>query len=178
MTPWPRRILVTLLLAAGFHAAAIWLVPRAIVHVFMARGAAQMGVNHATGGGLPNDRSRAVVRPSPDLLYAACLYDVSQHPLLLESDVPDTYWSLSLFAANSDNFFAVNDQQIQTRHPRYVLAQEAKPAGLPADLAGLPVIVAPTGRGVVLFRNLVLDPDVMTDAAAAQRSARCTPITG
>jgi uncharacterized membrane protein len=178
MKPWPRRILVTLLLAAGFHAAAVWLVPRVIVHIFMSRAGAQMGVNHANELPLPTDKSRAVVRPSPDLLYAACLYDIGAQPLLLESDLPDTYWSLSLFAANSDNFFAVNDQQAKTRHPRFVLALDAKPAGLPVALADVPVIVAPSSKGVVLFRNLVLDPAAMTGAQAAQHSAGCTPIAG
>ena len=178
MSAWPPRILITLLLAAGFHAAAIWLAPRAIVYIFMTRATAQMGVNHAAALPLPTDKSHTVVRPSPDLLYAACLYDVGTQPLLLESDLPDTYWSLSLFAANSDNFFAVNDQQVKTRHPRYVLALEAKPAGLPAELADVPVIVAPTRNGVVLFRNLVLDPTAMADAETAEHSARCTPVGG
>jgi uncharacterized membrane protein len=178
MKPWPRRILITLALAVGLHAAAVWLVPRAIVATFIKRGAAQMGLNHANAGSLPTDRSRAVVRPSPDLLYAVCLYDVGQHPLLLESELPDSYWSLSLFAANSDNFIALNDRQIEHRPARYLLAADAQSNGLRPDLANLPVIVAPTAKGVALFRNLVLDPTAMTDAEAAQHSARCTPVGG
>jgi uncharacterized membrane protein len=101
---------------------------------------------------------------------------VSDHPLVLESDLPDTYWSLSVFASNSDNVFAVNDRQLQTQHPRYLLARDAKPAGLPPDLAALPVIQTPSATGVVLFRNLVLDPKAMDAAETAQHSARCTPV--
>jgi uncharacterized membrane protein len=176
VSPWPRRILATLLLAAACHAATLWIVPSGVVALFTMRSAARFGINHASVQPLPTDQSRSVVRPSPDLLYAVCLYDVTDHPLLLESDLPDDYWSLSVFADNSDNAFAVNDRQAATRHPRYLLARAAKPAGLPPELADLPVIQAPSGTGVVLFRYLVLDHGAMEQAAAAQRSARCTPV--
>jgi uncharacterized membrane protein len=178
MKLWLRRIVLVLALAAIFHLGAIWLLPSGIVALFTTRSAQRFGVNHAATQSLPTDQSRSVVRPSPDLLYAVCLYDVTEHPLVLESDLPDNYWSLSLFAANSDNFFAVNDRHVQGRHPRYLLARDAKPAGLPPDVADLPVIQAPSRTGVVLFRNLVLDPKAMDAAEAAQHSARCTPVGG
>jgi uncharacterized membrane protein len=177
MTLWLRRIGITLALAILFHAAAIWLLPSWIVALFTARSAGRLGINHAAALPLPTDQSRGVVRPSPDLLYAACLFDVTDRPLILESDLPDDYWSLSVFASNSDNVFAVNDRQVQGRHPRYLLARDAKPAGLPPDLAALPVIQAPSATGVVLFRNLVLNPNAMDAAEAAQKSARCTPVS-
>lgn len=176
MTLWLRRIAVVLVLAAGFHALAVWALPRMITTRVMSRGAVRMGINQAYAQDLPTDKSRLVVQPSPDLLYAICLYDISTAPLLLESDLPKDYWSLSVFALNSDNVFAVNDQQVQTRHPRYILARDAKPTGLPPDLADVPVIVTPSSLGVVLFRNLVLDPTDMADARAAQKSAKCTAV--
>lgn len=178
MSLWLRRLVIVLALATIFHAAAIWLLPSGIVALFTARSTERFGINHVATQGLPTDQSRSVVRPSPDLLYAVCLYDVSDHPLILESDLPDNYWSLSLFAANSDNFFAVNDRQVQGPHPRYLLARDAKPSGLPPDLAGLPVIQAPSKTGVVLFRNLVLDPKAIEAAEVAQKSAKCTPVGG
>src|SRR5215207_9462863 len=49
--------------------------------------------------------SRSVVRPSPDLLYSACVYDVSRHALRIRATLPGTYWSISFFANNTDNFF-------------------------------------------------------------------------
>jgi uncharacterized membrane protein len=177
MSLWFRRILIVLVLAAGFHAATLYALPSGIVALFTARSAGRLGINRTATQSLPTDQSRSVVRPSPDLLYAVCLYDVTSHPLLLESDLPDNYWSLSLFASNSDNFFAVNDRQVEGRHPRYLLARDAKPAGLPADLAGLPVILAPSPTGVVLFRNLVLEAAAADTAQAAQQSARCTSVS-
>ena len=52
---------------------------------------------------------RRVVMPSPDLLYATCAFDVRQRPLRIQADpkLPG-YWSIALYAANSDNFFVLN----------------------------------------------------------------------
>ena len=58
-----------------------------------------------------DENARAIVRPSPDLLYAGCAFDLADGPLRIQATVPrDTYWSLSMFAANTDNFFVVNDR--------------------------------------------------------------------
>jgi uncharacterized membrane protein len=178
MKRWLPRAAIVLLLAAGFHLAAVWALPRVIVHVVTGRMAASVGVNHVFSQGLPTARSRAVVKPSPDLLYAGCVFDLSTGPLLVEGDLPGGYWSLSIFAANSDNFFVVDDRQMQSRHARYVLAATDRPPGLPAELSTAPVIVAPSAKGVLLFRILVLDPADMAAPLAAQQSARCTPLSG
>ncbi len=50
------------------------------------------------------DRSRKVVRPSPNLIYSACGFDLSESPLRIKAIIPDdTYWSVSMFALNTDN---------------------------------------------------------------------------
>ncbi len=174
MSLWFRRILIVLVLAAGFHAATIYALPSGIVALFTARSAGRLGINRAATQSLPTDQSRSVVRPSPDLLYAVCLYDVTSHPLLLEAICRTITGSLSLFASIPTISLPSIDHQVESRHPRYLLARDAKPAGLPTDLAGLPVIVAPSPTGVVLFRNLVLDAAAADTAQAAQQSARCT----
>jgi uncharacterized membrane protein len=178
MRRWLARAGIVLLLAAAFHVGALWALPRLIVARVSSRMAANGEVNHAFGQSLPTAASRAVVKPSPDLLYAVCVFDLSTGSLLVEGDLPGGYWSLSAFAANSDNFFVVDDRQVQGNRARYLLAREAKPARLPAELAGVPVVVAPSAKGVLLFRILVLDPADMAAPLAAQRSARCTPVGG
>jgi uncharacterized membrane protein len=63
-----------------------------------------------------------------------------------------TYWSVSFFAANSDNFFVLNDRQAKEKRVRVVLAtDDASPA------EGAQTVISPSRRGVVLFRTLVLD---------------------
>ena len=48
--------------------------------------------------------SREVVRPSPDLLYSGCPFDLSAGPLRVTAVMPDTYYSISAFGDNTDNF--------------------------------------------------------------------------
>jgi uncharacterized membrane protein len=95
----------TLLLAAALHLAMIWLIPTAITLGFMRGLGKQAGYNHAVAPPLPTDTSRSVVAPSPDLLYAVCIFDVSAGPVRVSLRPPKSYWSLSLFDRNSDNFF-------------------------------------------------------------------------
>ena len=64
-------------------------------------------------GRRPDENSRGVVRPSPDLLYSACPFDLSKGPLKITAHVPhSTYWSVSGFDAATNNFFVRDDQQI------------------------------------------------------------------
>ena len=56
--------------------------------------------------------SRDIVLPSPDLLYSVCVFDVSQGPVRVTANPQlKSYWSVALYAANSDNFFVINDRK-------------------------------------------------------------------
>src|SRR6266481_5597223 len=104
----------------------------------------------------PNANSRGVVRPSPDMLYSICVYDlgaaggavrVSTH------DMPETYWSVSLFDVDTNNFYALNARQAKAGAADFLLTAPGASVGS----AHLPVVVPPTDRGIVLFRTLIND---------------------
>jgi uncharacterized membrane protein len=118
-------------------------------------------------------RSRSVVRPSPDLLYSICVYDLGEVNGALRvstHDMPDAYWSVSVFDANTNNFYALNDRQAQTGSADFLLM--AKGARIPN--ARLPVVAAPTSRGIVLFRTLVDDERGVADIDAKRHHTDCT----
>ncbi len=96
---------------------------------------------------------RAVVRPSPDLLYSLCCYDISQYPLRLTATIPDNYWSISGFAMNTNNFFAINDRQAKSNPVEVVLIKKGMTYRDPTGKAH--VIVAPTDKGIVLIRTVI-----------------------
>ncbi|MGB3754558.1 MAG: DUF1254 domain-containing protein [Parerythrobacter sp.] len=54
-------------------------------------------------------QTQTVVRPSPDLAYSICLYDLTAAPegLLVTMAAFDDYASLSFFDARTDNFATV-----------------------------------------------------------------------
>jgi uncharacterized membrane protein len=98
-------------------------------------------------------RHRAVVRPSPDLLYSICCYDVSRQPVHLTAVVPDNYWSISGYAMNTDNFFVINDTQVKSNPIEVILTRKGTTY---RDTTGeAHVITAPSDKGIVLIRTVI-----------------------
>jgi uncharacterized membrane protein len=112
---------------------------------------------------------RTIVRPSPDLLYSLCLYDVSKYPLRLTAVIPDNYWSISGFAMNTDNFFAINDKQAKSNPIAVVLIQKDMTYQDPTGKAH--VIVAPTDRGIILIRTVITSKADLPRLTEVQKKA-------
>jgi len=121
--------------------------------------------------------SRTIVRPSPDLLYVACVYDLASGPVLVQAPHSPTYLSLSAFADNTDNFFAMND-----RGPEGAggLALLLLPPGTPdpqPDVApGARRVASPSRRGIVLARLRIDRPGQLAELLALQAQVGCTPV--
>lgn len=175
MRTWPLWILGALMGAAIVHILTVLLLPGTVMAVAMARLAdagADRGILHVPP---PTAEARSVVRPSPDLAYSVCLFDLARGPLLVEAAIPDTYWSISAYAANTDNFFAANDSQIPGDRFSVIIATEDQAEALPE---GVPVTFSPTRKGLVLMRMLVTDRDSYLAHDAVRRQSRCGPLAG
>lgn len=173
---WPWLV-ATLLLALAVHVASVYLVPRFIMLRTMAAISRNAGVNAISHGQRPTARSRGVVRPSPDLLYSTCIYDLgAAHGALRvhARDMPATYWSVSLFDADTNNFFVMNDHQAKNGAVDFLLISP----GAFVDGNRLPVVIAPSERGIVLFRTLINDETHIAQIDAARRHAGCEVYVG
>ena len=171
-----KWIAATLLVAAIVHVATVLLLPRLIMLRTVAGISKRAAANTILHAPRPNANSRGVVRPSPDLLYSICVYDLSAAGGAIRvstHDMPDTYWSVSLFDVDTNNFYALNDQQTKAGAADFLLTASAAPAGS----AGLPVVVPPSNRGIVLFRTLINDDNRMAEIDAKRRFATCRPYT-
>jgi uncharacterized membrane protein len=164
-----------LLVATVVHGASVLFLPRFIMLRTMA-GIVKMsgGANTIMHAPRATWHSRGVVRPSPDLLYSICVYDLGAADgavRISTHDMPETYWSVSVFDADTNNFYALNDRQAKTGAANFILMPQGKSAG-----AGqLPVVMAPTSRGIVLFRTLVNDEGHVAGIDAARHNAACEP---
>ncbi|MEX1153314.1 DUF1254 domain-containing protein [Parvibaculum sp.] len=173
MKTWPLWIAGTVVLAAVFHILTVFAVPYGIMNRAMAGISTQAGgVNKAVYPAPVTAASRGIVRPSPDLLYTACVYDVGARPLRVTSPVPDTYWSLSMFASNTDNFFVVNDRQAKAARIEIILTTDDTTKG---D-NGAPVVIAPSSRGIILFRSLITSDEAQPEIDAMRRQSNCEPL--
>ena len=127
------------------------------------------GVNRFTFSPLATDQSRAVVRPSPDLAYSICPFDLDDGPLLLDVPaVPASYWSLSVFDAETNVAFVRNNVEAGGAPIRAAvgLAGQAVPAGYARVTVAKP-------RGIALVRILVEDRSAFPAIDAARRKASC-----
>jgi uncharacterized membrane protein len=167
--PWATA---TLAIAVIVHLTTVFFLP----HIIMSRVLTQMarngGYNTLRHGARATADARGVVRPSPDLLYSSCPYDLSKGPLLVEARVPqETYWSVSLFDSETNNFFVRNDRQARGTEMRLLIVpgdQDRTPVAQGATL-----VHSPTQRGLVLFRTLINDEANFGELDSERREASC-----
>ena len=165
-----KYIWAALGIAVISHFAFIHAAPRVMMDVAIKR----------VGGGGANqwqfaDRvtplSRQIVRPSPDFAYSACSYDLSDGPVVITATPWNAYWSLSLYAANSDNFFVIDD-----REARYGAEITLVRAGRAHPEGASMVVESPSGRGIALIRRLAPDLENYNAAAQVAREDVCASV--
>lgn len=179
---WRLHTPAALLVAVLAHLLTVWLIPRVIMdRIITLGGGDATGQQARTGVYLPpptDHTQRRIVMPSPDLLYATCAFDISERALRVSLDTRyERYWSIALYASNSDNFFVINDRMAP--QGRVDLLVRGPKNGLSPDTfrsTGAQNVVAPTDRGFLLMRLLINDdPAVRAAAETARRQLRCLP---
>ncbi|MEP3245005.1 MAG: DUF1254 domain-containing protein [Sneathiella sp.] len=120
--------------------------------------------------------SRQVVRPSPDLLYSICGFDLSAGPLHISlPPVSNNYWSISAYADNTDNFWVMNDFNSQAVKRLIFLGTAEQVARLDPREAKH-AIAAPSETGIILFRHLLALPEDFDRVDQIRRQGNCSPI--
>jgi uncharacterized membrane protein len=124
------------------------------------------GPNTFHHGRAPSHKSRQIVMPSPDLVYSSCVYDLAKGDLVISGKLPPDghYWSLSLYAHNTDNYFVLNDRELPARSFSITLSRKSRRAG---------GIESPTRTGIALIRMIQRRQDDLPIIQAAQQSIRC-----
>lgn len=172
MSGWGKYVWGALLVAALTHFAVIEAIPRVLTGVAIQRisnDGARFNFWQLTDRVTP--LSRTIVRPSPDFAYSACAYDLSQGPVVITATPWDSYWSLSLYAANSDNFFVIDD-----REARYGAEITLVRRGQPHPEGAAQVVESPSGRGIALIRRLAPTVDAYNAAAQVAREDVCASV--
>jgi uncharacterized membrane protein len=118
---------------------------------------------------------RTIVRPSPDLLYSSCPFDLSDGPIEVTAvPIPDRYSSISVFDARTDVAFVRNDEQMAGRPMRVILALAGQRTPPGAEAVQLDY-----ARGIVLQRVLLANPRDPAELARVdplRRRALCRPL--
>ena len=104
-----KLIWAALIIAVVSHVAIVHAVPRVLAGAAIAR-LGEGGFNAWRIAPRVTEQSRAIVRPSPDFGYSLCAFDLSDGAVAIQVAPWEAYWSLSLYGANSDNFFVIDDR--------------------------------------------------------------------
>ncbi|MBC7767845.1 MAG: DUF1254 domain-containing protein [Phycisphaerales bacterium] len=167
---WGKYATVALLIAVIVHVVCIYAAPRVMMNVAIDRiGAGGSNVWRLAERVTP--ASRQIVRPSPDFAYSACVFDLSEGPLTISAAPWSQYWSLSLYAANSDNFYVIDDREAHYGAGITLIRRgKARPDGAAT------VVESPSERGIALIRRLAPSPGTYSAAAEASRRDVCASL--
>lgn len=171
---WGIAAIIGLILAGICYTRALDATPGMLMSTAVGRVAKGAGINAMYFGPLATDQARAIVRPSPDLAYASCAYDVAKGPVLVDAmPVNAPYWSLSVFDDQTDVAFVRNNGQSGGQPIRIAILK----AGMRAPAGYEPVPVG-GNRGVALIRVLVVDRANFAALDAQRRGSKCGVVAG
>jgi uncharacterized membrane protein len=171
MMRWIKWSAFVAVVATAVHYAAVTALPGIIMWRVMGQAAAK-GTNTIVHTERSTAASRAIVKPSPDLLYSRCIYDVTRTPLKITTAAPTgTYWSVALYAANTDNFFVLNDTGAKGSPATIIIVGPGRI--VPPQPQGTYVVSTPTPKGLVLFRTLLNDDAREAEIDTERRTATC-----
>lgn len=168
MKPSAQWLLIAATVSVPAFFVTAWAMPQIIMFVVMGRFGSIGAVNQIFHAPPPTHESYDVVTPSPDLAYSVCLFDLSDGPIQVVSDYPEgTYWSISAYADNTDNFFVANDQTADGPPARFVFATHSD---------GDDVVVSPSRKGVILLRHHIADRGSLAMIDERRANSTCEPV--
>ncbi len=149
------------------------MIPNMVMETLYAVGSKKMGYNQLVVNRVSDETSRAVVRPSPDLLYASCIYNLEDGPLIIEAPIPARYWSMQFYQMNTDNYAGITNQRDEHHRVGSVVKVTLIDSDdSPADYTG-EVIQSPTQRGMIMLRASAIGD--RTAQQAALDASSCGP---
>ena len=113
--------------------------------------------------------NQPIVRPSPDLSYSTCVFDLANGPVLLDIEpVPDHYWSISIFDARTDVAAVRSDRDTGGKSARLALIREGM-----AIPKGYEPVALRYDKGLALIRILMTDAADFPTIDAIRRKSTC-----
>lgn len=151
------------------HAGVVLATPSMAMDAAMRR-LAQAGPNMWAHAPRTSADSRSIVRPSPDLAYSACAFDLSNGPVRISASAWGDYMSLSLYADNTDNFFVISDREAPDGIDIALMRHGQRAPG-----QGAQIVFSPSTRGIALVRRLAPTRDRFAAADAQRQDDVCGP---
>jgi len=143
--------------------------PDVLMGLAVQRISAVGGINQFTHAPLATAASRTIVRPSPDIAYSSCPFDLTQGPLLIDAvPVPAPYWSLSIFDSHTNVALVRNGQKADYRPFKLAVVAPGQ-----TTLAGYEAVHVDGTRGIALVRILIDLPARFPAIDQERRATTC-----
>lgn len=173
MRRWLFPLLLGAVLAFIGYQVALAQFPRVLMDLATHRIAKGAGYNTMFAAALATDKARAIVRPSPDLAYSTCPFDLSNGPVLVDvAPVPASYWSLSIFDARTDVAYVRDNIDAGNQPIRVAIAQPGQPVP-----DGMTAVRVKGSTGIALIRILVPDRGQFPAIDAARKASSCKALS-
>jgi uncharacterized membrane protein len=171
MRHWLAPALFGLASAALAYQATLLATPFALMRAAAAKAGTGLPVNQFRHGPMTTAENQTIVRPSPDLAYSLCVFDVSKGPVLVRvAPVPGRYWSVSIFDARTDVAAVRSDRDTGGKPAQLAILREGQtaPPGYEAVRVGY-------DRGVALIRILLAEKSDFAAVDSIRRTSFCKP---
>jgi uncharacterized membrane protein len=171
---WLLPILAGLVMAGVAWQGTLVATPYVLMSAAMKKIGAAAPVNSFRFGEMSTADNQPIVRPSPDLSYSSCVFDLSDGPVKIEAQpVPDHYWSVSVFDMRTDVAAVRSDRDTGGKPARLALVRDKHQAP-----PGFEPIVVRYDRGIVLIRILLKDKSDFPAIDALRRKSACYKFFG
>ena len=115
-------------------------------------------------------KTQTIVRPSPDLAYSLCRFDLSEGPILIMGTRWNGYGSLTIFDAETNAVFITSLDTASPNSNPVILTLDA---GVQPS-AGIHVLKLDKPKGLALIRRLAPTTELYNQAHKSAKSDICT----
>ena len=169
MRRWIIPILLGCLMALGAYQATLLATPYALMFAALQKIGDRGPENQFVFSPMTTADNQTIVRPSPDLAYAVCSFDLSKGPVHVDvQPIAGHYWSVSVFDARTDVAAVRSDRDTKGAPARLALVKSGQAAP-----AGYDVVTLGHDRGLVLIRILLNHPSDFSGVDALRRKSTC-----
>jgi uncharacterized membrane protein len=166
---WILPVLAGFIIAMCAYQAILLATPFALMHVAMDKLGNLKPENQFFFSAMATADNQPIVRPSPDLSYSTCVFNVAKGPVLVDiASVPNHYWSVSIFDAKTDVAAVRSDRDTGGKPVKLALLKSGQKAP-----AGYEPLILRYDRGIALIRILLANPGEFSAIDALRRKSTC-----
>ena len=171
MSSFIKKVFIIIILGFIVHLSFISVFPQLKAWSVSRQASENNNINTAFQRDLADSNSTQIIRPSADLLYGGCGYDVTYKPLIISTQLPSTYWSVSFFSQNTDNFATINELNESGENLKiYLFGPNSKPSKVSDGF----IVVSPSNKGLMLMRQFIGNGSNFDELYDIQDTLECT----